>query len=311
MISTVGDTWYPRLLLNSWLKVVVKLSIITKLGITGFRRLSIGIMWYVEVMVRGIFIQRPMLRDVVVAGVGCVLCVHSVYCNSCCQRADRHLLKLGSSNKKLSRPVLLYRETQMVDPWLVPQLYFSMDRSWKHSSIQRALGTDDTAGWRVRQVNIRPWLCWAVNRQNTGITKVLLWTGLEALWARLWWCFSWKESEGQKKRDNMSLTSTHISKRIQSSWLLGVLPSPHTRFHNLEIRDGEVSIYIVASLPLLVGGRWGEGSIFPTESDVRCCRGSQTQHMSFCCIIDNERFLAIIIVVPKHQNQATCDGKGT
>jgi hypothetical protein len=30
-------------------------------------------MWYVEVMVRGIFIQRPMLRDVVVAGVGCVL----------------------------------------------------------------------------------------------------------------------------------------------------------------------------------------------------------------------------------------------
>jgi hypothetical protein len=27
-------------------------------------------MWYVEVMVRGIFIQRPMLRDVVVAGVG-------------------------------------------------------------------------------------------------------------------------------------------------------------------------------------------------------------------------------------------------
>jgi hypothetical protein len=60
----------------------------------------------------------------------------------------------------------------------------SMDRSWKHSSLQRALGTDDTAGWRVFQVNTRPWLCWAVNRQNTGITKVLLWTGLEALWAR-------------------------------------------------------------------------------------------------------------------------------
>ena len=38
-----------------------------------------------------------------------------------------------------------------------------------------------------------------------------------------WW-FSWKDSEGQKKRDNMSLTSTHKSKRIQSSWLLGVLP---------------------------------------------------------------------------------------
>jgi hypothetical protein len=40
-----------------------------------FRQLSVGIMWYeyVEVMVRGIFIQRPMLRDVVVAGVGCVL----------------------------------------------------------------------------------------------------------------------------------------------------------------------------------------------------------------------------------------------
>jgi hypothetical protein len=38
----------------------------------GFWRLSIGIMWYVEVMVRGLFIQRPMLRDVVVAGVGCV-----------------------------------------------------------------------------------------------------------------------------------------------------------------------------------------------------------------------------------------------
>jgi hypothetical protein len=37
----------------------------------GFRRLSIGIMWYVEVMVRAIFIQRPMLHDVVVAGVGC------------------------------------------------------------------------------------------------------------------------------------------------------------------------------------------------------------------------------------------------
>jgi hypothetical protein len=40
--------------------------------IAGFRRLSVGIMWYVEMMVRGIFIQRPMLRDVLVAGVGCV-----------------------------------------------------------------------------------------------------------------------------------------------------------------------------------------------------------------------------------------------
>jgi hypothetical protein len=41
--------------------------------LAGFRRLSIGIMWYVDMMVRGIFIQRSMLRDVVVAGVGCVL----------------------------------------------------------------------------------------------------------------------------------------------------------------------------------------------------------------------------------------------
>jgi hypothetical protein len=41
--------------------------------LAGFRRLSIGIMWYVEVMVRGMFIQRFMLRDVVVAGVGCAL----------------------------------------------------------------------------------------------------------------------------------------------------------------------------------------------------------------------------------------------
>jgi hypothetical protein len=41
--------------------------------LAGFRRLSTGIMWYVEVMVRGIFIQRPMLRHVVVDGVGCVL----------------------------------------------------------------------------------------------------------------------------------------------------------------------------------------------------------------------------------------------
>jgi hypothetical protein len=40
--------------------------------------LSVGIMWYVELMVRGIFIQRPMLRDVVVAGVGCEL-RYSIY----------------------------------------------------------------------------------------------------------------------------------------------------------------------------------------------------------------------------------------
>jgi hypothetical protein len=40
--------------------------------LAGFRRLSIGIMWYVEVMVRGSLFQRPMLRDVVVVGVGCV-----------------------------------------------------------------------------------------------------------------------------------------------------------------------------------------------------------------------------------------------
>jgi hypothetical protein len=51
--------------------------------LAGFRRLSIGIMWYVEVMVRGIFIQRPMLRDVVVAGVGCVcrnICMYILMC---------------------------------------------------------------------------------------------------------------------------------------------------------------------------------------------------------------------------------------
>jgi hypothetical protein len=41
--------------------------------LAGFRRLSVGIMWYVEVMVRGIFIQRPVLRVVVVVGVRCVL----------------------------------------------------------------------------------------------------------------------------------------------------------------------------------------------------------------------------------------------
>jgi hypothetical protein len=41
--------------------------------LAGFRRLSIGIMWYVEVTVRSIFIQRTMLCDVVVAGVGWVL----------------------------------------------------------------------------------------------------------------------------------------------------------------------------------------------------------------------------------------------
>jgi hypothetical protein len=41
--------------------------------LAGFRRLSIGIMWYVEVLVRGLFIQGSMLRDVVLAGVGCVL----------------------------------------------------------------------------------------------------------------------------------------------------------------------------------------------------------------------------------------------
>jgi hypothetical protein len=46
--------------------------------LAGFRRLSISIMWYVEVMVRGIFIQRPILRDVVVAGVGCVYCTYTV-----------------------------------------------------------------------------------------------------------------------------------------------------------------------------------------------------------------------------------------
>jgi hypothetical protein len=43
------------------------------LMLAGFRRLSVGIMWNVQVMVRGMFIQHPMLRDVVVAGVGCVL----------------------------------------------------------------------------------------------------------------------------------------------------------------------------------------------------------------------------------------------
>jgi hypothetical protein len=41
--------------------------------LAGFRRWSIGIMWFVELMVRGIFVQGPMLRDVVVAGVRCVL----------------------------------------------------------------------------------------------------------------------------------------------------------------------------------------------------------------------------------------------
>jgi hypothetical protein len=43
--------------------------------LAGFRRLSIGIMWYVDLMVRGIFIQRPILHDVVVAGVGCVFMI--------------------------------------------------------------------------------------------------------------------------------------------------------------------------------------------------------------------------------------------
>jgi len=129
------------------------------------------------------------------------------------------------------------------------------------------------------------------------------------------WCFSWKDGEGQKKRDNMSLTSTHKSKRIQSSWLLGVFPLP-PRFHNLEIRDGKVSIYIVASLQLLARGR-GERErererIFPTESDVQCCRGGQNQHTPFCCCsIVYELFIVIIILVTKHQNQAPCDGKGT
>jgi hypothetical protein len=37
-----------------------------------FQRLSIGIMRYVEVMFQGMFIQSPMRRDVVVAGVGCI-----------------------------------------------------------------------------------------------------------------------------------------------------------------------------------------------------------------------------------------------
>jgi hypothetical protein len=41
--------------------------------LAGFRRLSVGIMWYVDVMARGMFIQRPVLRDVVVAGFGCML----------------------------------------------------------------------------------------------------------------------------------------------------------------------------------------------------------------------------------------------
>jgi hypothetical protein len=39
--------------------------------LAGFWRLSIGIMWYVEVMLRGILIQCPMLCDMVVADVGC------------------------------------------------------------------------------------------------------------------------------------------------------------------------------------------------------------------------------------------------
>jgi hypothetical protein len=34
--------------------------------LAGFRRLSVGIMWH-----RDVFIQRPVLRDVVVAGVEC------------------------------------------------------------------------------------------------------------------------------------------------------------------------------------------------------------------------------------------------
>jgi hypothetical protein len=48
--------------------------------LAGFWRLSVGIMWHVEVMVRGIFIQRPMLRDVVVASVGCVPLLLVLYC---------------------------------------------------------------------------------------------------------------------------------------------------------------------------------------------------------------------------------------
>jgi hypothetical protein len=45
--------------------------------LAGFLRLSIGIMWHVEVIApRCIY---PVLRDVVVAGVGCVLYCVGLY----------------------------------------------------------------------------------------------------------------------------------------------------------------------------------------------------------------------------------------
>jgi hypothetical protein len=102
-----------------------------------------------------------------------------------------------------------------------------MDRSWDHSCMRWALGTDDTAGWRVSYVNIRPWLSSAVNRQNTGITKVLLWTCLEALWARRTAVMVLQlegQSRSEKRGTTCRLPSTHKSKRIQFSWLLGVFP---------------------------------------------------------------------------------------
>jgi hypothetical protein len=80
----VGDTYCLRLLLKSWWKVVVKIPVITNLWITWNHKILCSLdsgdcllvlcstlrWWH-----RGIFIQRLVLRDVVVAGVGCVLCI--------------------------------------------------------------------------------------------------------------------------------------------------------------------------------------------------------------------------------------------
>jgi hypothetical protein len=107
--------------------------------LAGFRRLSIGIMWYVEVMVRGIFMQRPVLRDVVVAAVGCVL---PTVCVFCCPVRSMYSLTVVSTATSFLVSLNVRRMSRK-------RLYIEWDTWWNDLLFNHSLIFELQGSWKI------------------------------------------------------------------------------------------------------------------------------------------------------------------